>query len=938
LTIVDHNFNVNEDATVDFQIQYRAYIESAFSNPRANILASEDLKESHEERQAILAEIKKAVDAEKCGEELFEDTKKSFHKVIQAEKSIAYSTILNKLNTTGRIFFNKVTTEELVKFMNDPFRSKERLDRGQASAESVEDLLQTTVDAVENYEEGGDEESRESVLKSLVPTTTGGSTFVSFTYLGDIIDVAIENMMLGGSDDEDKLALKEFKRMRIAVGDLEIVDPKDGSKFYINLVDVPVSVNYFVEWFMDRVTKKQKSQWWLMDFIRDVTRSLIMKTLSSRDYFGTESFSQKASFHVVYALGKGSASRCPLRKLLDKQQYKQDPKTHNRRINLDKVKNPPILGTADDFRAANHNELYHYAIIYAKDVIPRNNKGDFHEDSGMGIPHFHLGSNAGPVKDIKFEKSDQPYIKEARYFRDGFKGLSQLREPYNVSVTLYGQPKLFPGMIVYIDPSGLGADLGKPTDISSLAWTFGFGGYHLITDVRHNISSGQFETELTAKFIYRGNTGQKGNRDGDDEEIATCTDLRKRIATYLDTHGGSIQTGLVSVEGNEISGGVPTTPDERKETSEEPPPDPPPKMACDTASAYIGYAAQIYILEQTMASFMASTPMIGIDYQAQVDAVNAQIDAAKVKAKEISDGVKNAGLDWQPYSDAYLEVYAFKVEGAPLDMTLECREVMSNRWRDIEKAYKPTIKQDAEGNYIVDTIVPMAYTAPEPEPEPEPEEEVEISPPECGEIDPAALHPIPTEILEKITATFKDGCTCPQELAYINPTYYDMAGNEHTGELIVHIDHAENILKIFEGLFRAQFPIEQMKEIVSTYGGDDDKSMKANNTSAYNCRLKTGGSTPSDHSYGKAIDINPLLNPMVTNSGKVYPEESKNVDGVDYTDRDAVIDKHGTIHDDGGVCLDNTKVDIVKLFQDNGGWTWGGDWTSVKDYQHFEKK
>jgi hypothetical protein len=106
-------------------------------------------------------------------------------------------------------------------------------------------------------------------------------------------------------------------------------------------------------------------------------------------------------------------------------------------------------------------------------------------------------------------------------------------------------------------------------------------------------------------------------------------------------------------------------------------------------------------------------------------------------------------------------------------------------------------------------------------------------------------------------------------------------------------------------------------EPVDVFEGDDEASMSANNTSAFNCRPVTGGARWSDHSYGVAIDINPVVNPYVRRDTVAPPE------GAPYVDRDA--DVPGMIHE-GDV--------VVDTFADHG-WIWGGTWSFPKDYQHF---
>ena len=106
-------------------------------------------------------------------------------------------------------------------------------------------------------------------------------------------------------------------------------------------------------------------------------------------------------------------------------------------------------------------------------------------------------------------------------------------------------------------------------------------------------------------------------------------------------------------------------------------------------------------------------------------------------------------------------------------------------------------------------------------------------------------------------------------------------------------------------------------EPIDVYGGDDMRSIKANNTSAFNCRAVTGGSGWSEHAYGRAIDVNPFVNPYVKGSTVLPPEAAR------FTDRSRT--------DPGMIHAGDAVVDAFAA----RGWSWGGYWSSLKDYQHF---
>lgn len=181
--------------------------------------------------------------------------------------------------------------------------------------------------------------------------------------------------------------------------------------------------------------------------------------------------------------------------------------------------------------------------------------------------------------------------------------------------------------------------------------------------------------------------------------------------------------------------------------------------------------------------------------------------------------------------------------------------------------------------------------------------------------------PVAAPLLEKIRAyTWHAGCpVSPEDLRQLLLSYWNFDEKPTMGALIVHKDVAQEVLKTFRDLFQHGFLIEKMTP-VEEYKGDDDTSMAANNTSAFNCRDVTGQPGKfSNHSWGRAIDINPLTNPYIKGD-KVLPPEGRR-----FLDRSRAFP--------GSILGDSF---IVKLF-DRAGWTWGGGWVDRKDYQHFEK-
>jgi hypothetical protein len=178
---------------------------------------------------------------------------------------------------------------------------------------------------------------------------------------------------------------------------------------------------------------------------------------------------------------------------------------------------------------------------------------------------------------------------------------------------------------------------------------------------------------------------------------------------------------------------------------------------------------------------------------------------------------------------------------------------------------------------------------------------------------------LPKDVRKRmIGSSWRKGCPVAlRDLRLIKLVYWGFDKAPHPGKLVVHPWYANEIARLFGKLFADRFPIRRMR-LVDRYGAVDKRSMKADNTSAFNCRYRNGVCcTWSMHAYGKAIDINPVENPYVGPWGVSPPN------GAKYVDRSRR--RKGMIF----------RKDRVWWAFRAIGWEWGGTWTGSKDYQHF---
>ena len=161
------------------------------------------------------------------------------------------------------------------------------------------------------------------------------------------------------------------------------------------------------------------------------------------------------------------------------------------------------------------------------------------------------------------------------------------------------------------------------------------------------------------------------------------------------------------------------------------------------------------------------------------------------------------------------------------------------------------------------------------------------------------------------------------ELRYLHILHYNFDGESVEGELICNSAIAQDLVEIFYELYRNEYQLEKVC-LIDEYDGDDTASMEDNNTSCFNYRTVEGSNSLSKHALGRAIDINPLYNPYITYDADGNEQVSP-VCAQDYADRSKSFPYK---IDENDLCY--------KLFIRHG-FTWGGNWNSSKDYQHFQK-
>jgi hypothetical protein len=209
--------------------------------------------------------------------------------------------------------------------------------------------------------------------------------------------------------------------------------------------------------------------------------------------------------------------------------------------------------------------------------------------------------------------------------------------------------------------------------------------------------------------------------------------------------------------------------------------------------------------------------------------------------------------------------------------------------------------------------------APPPPPAPSPSSSALAPPPSAPPARASAT--VEAVTAAELGASWRPGCPVePTRLRRVSVDHIGFDGQTHRGEVIVNEELVADVVAIFDRLYRLRYPIERIRTVDHYRNADDELSMEDDNTSAFNCRRIPGSNDWSPHAYGRAIDLNPLLNPCIYAGGYFEPRNA-----AAYLDRGRT--DPGLLH---------AGDPAVQVFID-AGWRWGGSWTSPIDYQHFER-
>jgi len=523
LTLIDHQFNFAQDGTFTIDINYRAYFEGLLWENSADCLKTSDqtkkvndAKRSYEKVASDTAP--KDEDEEDRSEEnskKLEEARKKYEEILLETNKESLQTILNNIPT----YIVGIKQAEYKAFKDEI--SKATGDR------TANAKISTFVEYQPKPNEGDFlNEKKEQVREALTKTTEGttnpdlstivpkletGIYYISYFFLSDLFNYVINNTYENLKEEPNK---PNFLFGSAILRD-NILPIKTNT---YNIFDIPVSVDWFVEWFTSSIISQNKSQYMLLYFIRDFASKLINNILAS-SCNRTTLLPLKNKFNISNFFVKKVDGNDPIVEKRDDLNRDVPVDTLSRVIQTNPIDNKNI----------DSSKIKQYVAIYCQDASSPNNV-QCEKDLKNGIYHFYFGRDRGLIKNISFSRSQVQGLRELNYVREsnGY-DLQQLMTPYDVDVKMVGNNLFINGMMIYINPSGFGRKVGEPYETDSISYSLKLGGYHTIYRVESTINTNGFETSLKARWVGSGAE-------------------KRSIVTNSATEGSVADTGVTSQE------------------------------------------------------------------------------------------------------------------------------------------------------------------------------------------------------------------------------------------------------------------------------------------------------------------------------------------------------------------------------------------------------
>ena len=573
LTMTEHDFSISQIGTFTLTLSYRARLESLASEMRTNVVFPEmsDKLANIKAIKTLDQQLEQAASKGCIGDEYDKLSKErdkafklawheSFKYLLKEEFKGSARTGLNKDGTKSRWSQDYALVEKRRILKNLNIFSKnsgdlrihtlflERKEIGkwlngnrEAFASGVSISSEWTVNddtAAKASEEltsaidwsqanQGDEESRVSsfsqrAINSMTnlpggapPNMTNDSHYpIQFVYLGELLDIMAHRAFSDANFSTTGTRKGDFgsgRKIKVISGPVKLKLKGVTKKILCSLSDIPISIEAFSDFWYRNVIESEREVYSFMNFVRDLSAQLISPAFGANCATavgsGIEGMTNvKTAFITLPQHFDGSD---PLLNI----PWDSKKKAYHTVTGDVVVENMGIISDPEKLKNTSPENLFHYIVLYLDNSHGADGlTGIEDDDAPRGI--YHLKIHQGILQSIDFSKTDQPYLRESRFFIHNKNPLVHLSNVYNVRASMVGNTCFYPGDTVFINPIGFGPSLGDPMTKTSLSSVMGLGGYHTIISVSNKVSK-DFTTDIVAQWTSNGNAEARSSADID---------------------------------------------------------------------------------------------------------------------------------------------------------------------------------------------------------------------------------------------------------------------------------------------------------------------------------------------------------------------------------------------------------------------------------------
>jgi hypothetical protein len=593
LTPTIHSFDFDETGRVTFTINYLAYIEDFFDDYYYDIFASGGTTSI----DAYKFRMQKAFDiaSDKAKAEGSAPTiNTDDSKALKALQTRNLSSLTTRLVKRKRMYYYKLSLKSLneaaIGAILPVYDSNDQILNENEVKTEIANLKAEAAKSAKNVVKQNRLLNQASALtKHLEESHLAGEEAqrhasdtkrqVTFFFLYDLVDTILGGIhtalntaypkaltAMPAIKEAEKVKAKEvktlrgmqesFSQLRVLLGPIEIANPHKKNEYVnISLGEIPISLKYYSEWMTDKILSRDRTGYTLSAFLNDFIKNYLRNFLND-NACGGDKFRQKASLHAA------SVSAYSENEATDHISLYQKYINRNKKLNeqTDVFVTPgasksfprPFLNTMGSRTTAGPRSMgqamqHNYMMFYSGRTRPDElMTGNWQLDQAQGIYHYVMGDARGIVKNIRLDKKSAKGLKELRFEQEGYDGLLQIHEVYNVTIDAFLLPNTYPGVYIFVDPRGFAPDTTgykgidpvtkKPFPVDMYELTrYGVGGYYMITKSEHTIAAGERSSQILASWVASKEKPGENPATGTDVESAEegvqkCRSQQKKVA------------------------------------------------------------------------------------------------------------------------------------------------------------------------------------------------------------------------------------------------------------------------------------------------------------------------------------------------------------------------------------------------------------------------